>query len=167
LPYDDIRNLLVGRSEEVADDVLAFWQDLSQREPWLRLPEDTDMDFLPVTLESLASAALDTTADPQVRRDMLAASAQHGSDRRREDGFTEPLLHRELHMLRRALWDTIRRNFGDTGDALDAMLRIEAAHAVSVEATLFGFHNGPPDEVASWDEVCAALLREFPPPLDR
>lgn len=157
---EDVRQYLVAQSEMIAEAIIDGWRDLGTDEPWLGLPEDIDVDYLPPTLEALANAALRRPSSPQERRELLEAAAEHGADRA-EEGMAEELVHRELHLLRGGVWDAVRRRFGDGGAALDAMFRLEAGLTLAVSASLFGYNVGPPASSPEWPGMAERLLARF------
>lgn len=158
-----VRRDLVGRSESIAAAVIEGWHRAWKTEPWLAIPDEVDTDYLPELIESLAAATLRRDAGEDELRDMLDAGCKHGADRRLE-GMAEDLIFREQYLLRRGLWDLIRKRYGDDAASLDAMMRLDTGLAATARAALFGYHRGAPDEADEWPAEAARIMEDYPLP---
>lgn len=145
----------------VAREVVDAWDRIGVEEPWLRLPDDLDHDHLPDLIDALAEVALCTFFHPGAFERKLGLAIRHGEDRR-SDGFDEPLLFREYHLLRRGLWRHIRRNCDDASRGAEAILRIDAVITHATAASLRGFHRNELEAMGTWDDVIERLKGELP-----
>lgn len=162
MELERIRRDLIAESEAIATGIVKHWNDVGAGEPWLQLPEDVGTDYLPELIENLAAATLDPGATRDEVRELLDAGCRHGADRR-DEGMAEDLLFREQHLLRRALWDLLRKRYGEEGTPLTAMMRLDAGIAAGVRASLYGFHRGVPDASDdAWDVEAALIMDDYP-----
>lgn len=89
----------------------------------------------------LGEAALTReTGAGKPRRELIRAAIQHGRERR-TDGFTEEMLFLEYHLLRRGLWNELRRRNPEL--ASETIMRIDAEISMATCASLRGFHSLP------------------------
>lgn len=154
---------LKANAEEVATDIVRRWGEIAVGEPWQALPPGLGNDHLPSLIRSLADAALCTEFDREMCRAMVRDSAKHGQDRG-DEGFDESLLYREYHLLRRALWQRMKEEHGETRTVYYATMRIDALVSLANSAALYGLNSATLDEEGRWPEVLDELLEEWPLP---
>ncbi len=148
---------------EIGANVISDWGHISGAEPWLVLPDRLDLDHIPQLVRQLAAASLCTDFDRALCQDVIRTAADHG-DRRRGEGYEETLLHREYHLLRRALADRLRRMHGEDTTVFLAMMRIDALTTLAIAAALHGFHRKELEERGRWPAVIERLLDDWPLP---
>lgn len=154
---------LKASAEEVAADIVARWDEIAEGEPWHALPDDLDHDHLPQLIRSLAGAALCTEFDRELCRKMVRDSAEHGWHRG-QAGLDDALLYREYHLLRRALWQRMKEEHGETSTVYYATMRIDALVSLANSAALYGLNRTALEEEGRWPEVLDELLEEWPLP---
>lgn len=154
---------LKSNADEVATDVLDRWQVIGEAEPWQALPADLDHDHLPALIRSLASAALCTDFDPDLCRELVGDSAEHGTHRARE-GMDDALIYREYHLLRRALARRMQEEHGEGATVYYATMRIDALVSLATTAALYGMNRSELEEEGRWPDVLNEMLEEWPLP---
>ncbi len=115
------------------------WDAIAASAAWLDVPQPMDEDGLSDLIRLLAEAARDRERGEEgASKALIRAALIHGRERR-GNGFSEDLLFREYHLLRRGLWERLR----EVGprDAADAILRIDAEITMATAASLHGFHT--------------------------
>lgn len=152
-----------GDVEGVVTAVIDRWEVIAEGEPWQSLPPDLDHDHLPELIRSLAAAGLCTDFDRDLCRSMVRHSAEHGKHRARE-GMSDALLYREYHLLRRALWDHMKREHGETATVYYATMRLDALVSLANSAALHGLNWETLDRDGRWPDVLDELLDEWPLP---
>lgn len=165
----DLRGLcesLKANAEEIATAIIDRWDVIAKGEPWQALPQGLDQDHLPHLVRSLADAALCTEFDRDLCRRMVRISAEHGKHRG-EEGLGDALLYREYHLLRRALWQRMKDEHGETATVYYATMRIDALVSLANSAALYGLNWAALDEEGRWPHVLDELLDEWPLPRDR
>lgn len=169
LPDPDAMELLAlcetlkGKAEAIADQIVDRWQEIARSEPWLALPPDIDFDHLPDLIRGLAGAALCTEFDRSLCEQVVRTAAQHGEHRDRE-GFPDDLIYREYHLLRRAMWERLRRDHGESAMAYLAAMRLDALSSLATAAALHGLHRHELTEKRPWSRVLQELLDDWPFP---
>lgn len=148
MTIESILERMHGDADAIARAVQEAWSDEADREPGERLPPDLALDHLPELIAAVAAAAL--KPDDMGARDQVARlGIKHGGHRRRE-GFGQVVVFREMHLLRRLLWQESRRRYTD-GDVLTgAALRIDRVLTLALSASLRGHEAGDtpvPDDV--------------------
>lgn len=93
-------------------------------------------------------------------REKVWAAVEHGVTRRK-DGYDEPLLIAEYHLLRRALWDYVRRNTRP-GEALEVITRIDTAISLATMASIRGYHRPELEARGNWSDALRKLIEESP-----
>lgn len=154
---------LKANAQEVATDILARWDEVAKGEPWQALPPGLDTDHLPQLIRSLAGAALCTEFDLKLCRKVVRDSAEHGKTRARE-GMGDTLLYREYHLLRRALWQQMKEQHGETATVYYATMRLDALVSLANSAALHGLNWAALDEEGRWPQILDELLDEWPLP---
>ncbi|NIP83195.1 MAG: hypothetical protein GWM90_29780 [Gemmatimonadetes bacterium] len=134
-----IRRTICEDAPAVVDRVLARWQAICDREPWWRM-EHVDADHLNELVRATADAALRDDPDEGIARHFVATALAHGRDRR-TDGHRDTVVHQEFLLLRRALRDDLKEQFGTTPVTHRAMTRLETALSHAEIASLHGFHE--------------------------
>lgn len=154
---------LKANSEEVAAAIVDRWAVIAEGEPWQSLPPGLGHDHLPRLVESLAEAALCTDFDRERCRKMVHDSAEHGKHRGQE-GLDDSLLYREYHLLRRALWQQMKEDHGETATVYYATMRIDALVSLANSAALYGLNWAALDKEGRWPHVLDELLDDWPLP---
>ncbi len=152
-----------ANADEVATAVIDRWDSIAEGEPWQALPPDLDHDHLPQLVRSLAGAGLCTEFDRELCRSMVRDSAEHGAHRGRA-GLDDALLYREYHLLRRALWQQMKDEHGETATVYYATMRIDALISLANSAALYGLNRETLEADGRWPEVLDELLDEWPLP---
>ena len=142
------------------DDVLAEWNALWIEEPWICLPERERLDDLPRLITTVVEAALLEPHEIERHRAMVAAAAEHGRQRR-SAGLEEDVIFQEAYGLRNAIACIVRRVLADQRME-QAMLRIDSALTVALQASLLGFHEAGLPAGRDWTGQLEALARESP-----
>lgn len=154
---------LKGNADALAEGIVSEWQLIADSEPWHALPSGLDFDHLPGMIRALAGAALCTEFDRGVCRRLVDLAAEHGHHRAQE-GFSESLLFREYHLLRRALWSRIRQDHGESRTVYYAAMRLDAVMSLATESALHGLNRESIERRGEWPEVLDRLLDEWPLP---
>ncbi len=152
-----------ANAETVATAVIDHWESIAEGEPWQALPPDLDHNHLPQLVRSLAAAGLCTDFDRELCRSMVHDSAEHGRHRAAE-GLEDALLYREYHLLRRALWQHMKKDHGETATVYYATMRIDALISLANSAALYGLNWKTLEAEGRWPDVLDELLDEWPLP---
>lgn len=152
-----------ANAESVVTAVIDRWDVIAEGEPWQALPADLDHDHLPELIRSLASAGLCTEFDRELCRSMVHDSAEHGKYRAQE-GMSDSLLYREYHLLRRALWEHMKGEHGETATVYYATMRLDALISLANSAALHGLNWETLNRDGRWPQVLDELLDEWPLP---
>lgn len=136
---------VIDAAPALAVGVVSDWDTLATNSPWLNVPQPLDEDGLAELIRLLAEAARERESGSRkgASRQLIRAALRHGRERR-DDGFSEDLLFREYHLLRRGLWERL----SDIGpdEAGEAILRIDAEITMATAASMHGFHTeGAPE----------------------
>jgi hypothetical protein len=150
-------------ADAVASTVIDRWESIAEGEPWQALPPDLDHNHLPQLVRSLAAAGLCTDFDRELCRSMVHDSAEHGRHRANE-GLGDALLYREYHLLRRALWQHMKDEHGETATVYYATMRIDALISLANSAALYGLNWQMLQADGRWPQVLDELLDEWPLP---
>lgn len=156
--------MIKERAEDISAAVLDRWVVISGAEQWLSLPDGLDYDHLPQLIRQLAAASLCTEYDRTLCEHVVQTAVLHGVHRA-DQGFGENLIHREYHLMRRALAREMTAEHGETADTYYANMRIDALISVAASAALRGVHQ--PDELDDGDrrrEVASEILDAWPIP---
>lgn len=136
---EQLAQYLATNADEIADDMVGAWQEVGEREPWHRVPENLDQDHLPEMIRELARTALADFFAPDARRELVRVGAIHG-EHRFQQGVAEEILSREYEMLRFSLRNRLRRH-ADAQRASEALIRLDSAMTLAHGASLRGFHR--------------------------
>jgi len=136
---EKLAEYLAGSADEIADEVVGTWQQVGEREPWHRVPENLDQDHLPEMIRALARTALADFFAPDARRELVRVGAIHGQHRFLQ-GVAEEILGREYEMLRFSLRSRLS-NETDSQRASEALIRLDSAMTLAHGASLRGFHR--------------------------
>lgn len=161
MDLDQIGQILSASADDLALAVVQRWEELSEAEEWLALPDDLDMNHLPALIRSLADSALLSDFSRRECRRVVDAAALHGQHRE-EAGFAEDLIFREHHLLRRALWNQLRERFGENAQTFYAAMRLDTVIGLATTASLQGYHWKKLEEHGRWPRALDELLEEWP-----
>ena len=139
------------------------WHEVGANEPWLALPENLDFDHLPDLIRSIASAALCTEFDREACREAIYLAAEHGQHRA-EQGFGDDLIHREYHLLQRALGRRVQEEHGENARSYYATMRLDALMSLLGAGALHGVHRAELESEGRWPQVLDDLLAGWPLP---
>lgn len=154
---------LKAKAEDVTSQILRRWTEIAEAEPWLALPPDVDFDHLPELIRGLSGAALCTEFHRGLCEDVARIAALHG-ERRSREGFNDELVYREYHLLRRGMWERMKRDHGDSAIVFLATMRLDALTSLATAAALHGLHRDEVGEKRPWARVLEQLLDEWPLP---
>jgi hypothetical protein len=161
MPHFDIyRAHIEQEAEALVKWVLEAWGVIAEAEPWLALPPDLDQDHLPQLVRELSAAALDGARSESLRRQLLYTAAEHGAHRR-DSGFAEDLIHTEYHLLRRALWSYLRKQFGENDDTVEVILRVDATITLAAAGSLLGYHRTALEAAGRWPDGLEKVLGDL------
>ena len=157
------RKLLAGLSEHAAAisaRIAETWLERAVDVLGAPLPRELDLDSLPELIRTLAAAAQSNPDDP-APEEMVRVAIKHGIDRRRA-GYADNIVFREYHLLRRYLWDELKKSKESQDAIVAAILRIDVAITASTAASAHGFHleDKPMDEEA----LIKRLLKDWAMP---
>lgn len=158
----DLCETVKGNARAIAVQIVSRWREIADAEPWLALPPELDFDHLPELIRALAAAALCTEYERGLCRAAAGLAAEHGATRA-EQGFGENLIHREYHLLRRALAERMKRDHGENATVYYATMRLDALVSVVAAAALYGFNRSAIDD-ARWPDILDDLLDDWPLP---
>lgn len=150
-------------AEEITRRILERWEVIAKGESWQALPPGLDHDHLPNLVRSLASAGLCTDYDSELCDRMVRDSAEHGKYRA-EQGFSDSLLYREYHLLRRALWQQLTEDHGESATVYYATMRVDALISLANSAALYGLNWRSLEEEGRWPDVLDEILEQWPLP---
>lgn len=149
--------------KEDAEAILAAWRAITRKEPWLSLPEGADLNHLPEAIGALVDAALLDPCTEEDIRCLVESAATHG-EQRRKDGFAEPVLLQEHHLLRCALGNYVEDLCRGSLVAFEARARLDITITLAATASLLGYHHAEVDARGEWPEAMEQLAREWRPP---
>ena len=147
---------VLDAAPELAAGIVRDWSALASTFGWSESKGRIDQDHLVDLIGQLAEAALHrdvTGGDASVG--LLRTALEHGRDRR-ADGFSEEMLLREYHLLRRGLWENLKRISPES--ATETILRIDGEITMATAASLRGFHQ---EEGADEDALIEQIARNW------
>ena len=158
------RKALAGLEEHAAALAARIAETWLERAPEVLgapLPKELDLDSLPELIRTLAAAAHSGPKDP-ASEELIRIAIKHGKDRRRA-GYADNIIFREYHLLRRYLWDELKKSKEPQEAVVGAILHIDAAMTAATAASAHGFHleDKPADEEA----LIKRILKDWTMPL--
>ncbi|MEX0891081.1 MAG: hypothetical protein WEB88_02845 [Gemmatimonadota bacterium] len=152
--YDSVRN--------DTDAVMKRWRHSVATEPGLMGARELDVDALP-ELISTALDVLEERPDQETsRRNLLKWTLEHGHYRIRES-VPDDMLFKEYHVLRYALWDTIRERHGTNRLTSTVITQLDAVLSVASRASLRGYYHEHFE--TGGEDMAENLLEDGPWPL--
>ena len=152
-----LSSLVLEEAPRLAAAVVREWRRDAASFGWSGTEDSIDEDHLAELIQALAASALARdSGPPDAARALVRTAVLHGRERR-EDGFTEEMLFREYHLLRRGLWEELRKN--DPDSAGDTILRIDAEITLATGASLRGYHWEDEEELDEEELVDDILER--------
>lgn len=145
---------------ELIPEILTNWQTLTEREPWRRLPSGDHVQQLGALLQPLLRAA-DGESDDRSCHEAYARLASEIGRRRRAQAVPREALFGDFHLLRQAVWVTLRERLPAEA-ASAAIMRIDVAISVCTRAALLGYHHTELGPEARWQALVAQVTRESP-----
>ena len=132
----------------IAARIAETWVERSGEVLGEKLPSDLDLDSLPELIRMLARSAPAGQKD-KASEEMIRVAIKHGKDRR-SAGYADNIIFREYHLLRRYLWDELKKSKEPQAAIVGAILHIDAAMTAATAASAHGFHlpEHPIDEEA-------------------
>jgi hypothetical protein len=139
-------NDLEEHAAAIAVRIAGSWHERAEAELGAPLPRELDLDSLPELIRTLARAAHAGPKDP-ASEELIRVAIKHGKDRRKA-GYADTLIFREYHVLRRFLWDELRKSKETQDAVIKAILHIDAAMTAATAASALGFRleDKPMDE---------------------
>ena len=92
------------------------------------------------------------------RRRLIRVACKHGQ-RRREQGLSDSVLHREHHLLRAAIWDFVQDRHGSSDAAFEVVSHVDVASTLVTSGSLHGYHI---EDLESREETVARLAEVGP-----
>jgi hypothetical protein len=157
---EDLCVYLCTQSSEVATSMVEDWKAANDREPWFAVPRDIDCDHLSQMISCLTDTAVCTFFDEEKRYALVRAAAKHGEDRHAQH-FPEAVMNREYALLRRSMWELLKENLDDRGDAATAMIRFDTALQLAAAASLRGYFRATLEAAGQWPDALDALARDW------
>jgi len=158
--YRKVLSGLGDHAAALASRIAETWQERSVEVLGAPLPSELDLDSLPELIRTLGAAAQSGPGDP-APEEMIRVAIKHGVDRRRA-GYADNIVFREYHLLRRYLWDELKKSKETQDVIVAAILRIDVAITAATAASAHGFHleDKPIDEEA----LIKRLLKDWAMP---
>lgn len=138
-------------------DVLVRWERLVREEPWYSLPTDHRIADLPEVIVGLVEAALCNPLEVAAHRQQVDAACAHGTHRRTQ-GIPEHLILTEYHLLRQALWYYLVDTFGSSDRTTTAIIRLDSAITLAINASMWGYHRTEIEALGNWDEGMERMI---------
>lgn len=148
---------VVAVADTVATLVVAAWLELPPAARLTSRPDPIDEDHLPQLIRTLGETALARREREQdyeyaPPKPLILEAIRHGRERR-DDGFNEDMLFREYHLVRRGLWEELKRR--DPAAAAETIMRIDVEMSMATAASLHGFLAASEDAEALADQLAA------------
>ncbi|MFP4624039.1 MAG: hypothetical protein ACLFRX_07685 [Gemmatimonadota bacterium] len=134
-----MRTVLKEDAPQIVRRVLTRWDEIINREPWWSM-DHVDADHLEALVRAVADAALRSRCSGEVARHFVDTAMRHGRDRR-ADGHRDSVVHQEFLLLRRALRDDLKEEFGTSAATHRVLTRLETALGHAEIASLHGYHE--------------------------
>jgi hypothetical protein len=142
---------ILSRLRAGIPQIVARYQELTNRPPWTSLSESERIDHLPELLEDLLDADPSASAiEPLIRE-----AVTHGSHRRVQL-FTPETILEEYHALRRAMWDAASAD-ATSREAVPAIVQVDARISIATLGSLHGLFRADPEN-EPWDDLVAELM---------
>jgi hypothetical protein len=148
--------------QENLDDIFALFREVTQEEPWIKLPHDFHLDHLPPMIRVAAELSLQSPGDRELVRQLIREGCKHG-ETRLEQAFPEAILFHEHQLVRNAIWYHIRGRHRGEGLVFEAMIRLDAALTLATRATLRGFHRVAFARLGRWPSALEELESAWRP----
>lgn len=149
------------RAAALATRIAETWTERSVEVLGAPLPKELDLDSLPELIRMLARAAYSGPGDA-APEELVRIAIKHGVDRR-ASGYADNIIFREYHLLRRYLWDELRKSDQGQDAVVGAILRIDAAMTTATAASAHGFHLE--DKEIDQERLVKRLVKEWAMPL--
>ena len=150
-----------ARAAALATRIAETWRERSEEVLGAPLPKELDLDSLPELIRTLARAAYSGPGDP-APEEMVRIAIKHGMHRR-ATGYADNIIFREYHLLRRYIWDELRKSDNPQEAVVAAILRIDAAMTTATAASAHGFHLQ--DKEIDQEKLLRRLLRDWTMPV--
>ena len=142
-------------------EIVREWEQLVWDSPWMGLPRAHRINGLPDLIVGLVEASLGDPEDLERHRQKVAAAVEHGVQRRAQ-GVDEHLVLTEYHLLREAMWRYLRRRYGPSDAATEAIMRIDTAITLATRASLQGYYRDELEAAGRWEGIVDRLAVESP-----
>jgi hypothetical protein len=146
-----------------APEVLIEWENVLREQPWYSLPAEHRTGGLADVVVGIADASLCEPGAEDVYRELVLASAAHGTHRREQD-IPDHLILIEYHLLRQALWRFLTAKFGSAPDVVTAIMRIDMAITVATNASMWGYHRPEVEALGKWEVAIERIVADCPFP---
>ena len=159
--YQKALSGLEEHAAAIAARIAESWLERSEDELGAPLPKELDLDSLPELIRNLARAAHAGPKDP-ASEELVRVAIKHGKDRRKA-GYADNLIFREYHLLRRYIWDELRKSKESQDAVVKAILHVDAAMTAATAASALGFHleDKPMDE----ETLIKRILKDWTMPI--
>jgi len=145
------------------DVVMKRWRHAVATEPGLMGARDLDVDSLPELVGTALDVLEERPDQESSRRNLLKWALEHGRHRICE-GVPDDMLFKEYHVLRYALWNTIRERHGTNRVTSSVITQLDAVPSVASRASLRGYYLEHFD--SGGVDMAENLLEEGPWPLN-
>lgn len=154
------RNIREGIQTSI-ETILKNFHELSDSEPWIKLPQDFRYDRLGEVAVAASDLALGSTGERSLCRKVIEEGAAHGQQRLTH-GFPDSLLFQESYLLRKAIWLYIRdRHEEDSKLLAEAIVRIDSALSLAIRASMRGYHRPAYEHLGQWENAFDDLMEEW------
>lgn len=149
------------KAAALAKRIAETWQERSAEVLGAPLPKELDLDSLPELIRMLSRAAYSSPGEP-APEELVRIAIKHGVHRR-SAGYADNIIFREYHLLRRYLWDELKKSDHAQEAIVGAILRIDAAMTTATAASAHGFHLE--DKEIDQEKLVKRLVREWTMPI--
>jgi hypothetical protein len=137
-------------------DIVDWWEDAVDREPWSSLSRDDRIDHLPEFVDTMIDSAFCASDNAEQVRRFIDAAARHGIQRRCL-AFPYDIIMEESALLRRAIWAVGAPSFDDRYD----MVNIDSALTVGLMASLRGYAKPELTQNGAWESSLTRLASDW------
>lgn len=153
--------------KENAPQILALFDEVTQEEPWIHLPQGYKTETLAGIIRHVVDLSLLDPGNPERCRTLLYTGAHHGRTRQTQ-AFSDTFLLQEMYLLRQSIWAFVRRcDAAHTPLTFEAILRIDMALSLTTKAALRGYHHDHFESRGQWPGTLEDLTSDWraPPPV--
>ncbi len=148
---------VIASAPALAAGVVQDWGSVAELSPNLNVPRPVDEDGLEELIRCLGEAADAKKAGGNEPARALVRAALHHGRERRADGFTPDMVLYEYHLVRRVLWNELKKIDPDL--APETILRVDAEITTATSASLQGYYIPSSD---ADDEIVDRVVSTWP-----